>query len=133
MIEAALVKLMQDGGSAAVHAGRVFPRAPQGVAAPFAIFERISAPRVHSHEGASGLSNPRIEVRSWARTYEEAKILADEIRKDLDGFSGVVTVRGVAWDVNSILLVDERDLFDDELKLFGVSTDYLVWHNEPTA
>lgn len=133
MIEAAVAQLITVGGSKVQHAGRVFPRAPQGVDAPFVVYERISGLRTHSHSGASGLADVRVEVRSWARTYLEAKTLADLIRKDLDGFSGEVTVRGVVWDVNSILLSDERDLYDDELKLFGVSTDYRVWHNEATV
>lgn len=134
MIEPALVEKIRTLAAIIAIPGlpdRIYPvKAPQDSPFPCVVYERVSGARVHSHQGASGLASPRIEVRSWGKTYADAKSVSEAIRAGIDGFSGNVTVRGVVYDVNSILLADERDLYDEELKVFGVSVDYTIWHAE---
>jgi len=143
MIEAAIVSLINAGDAKGIIGGRVYPvLAPDDVQKrgdTFVVYERISRAPAHTTRGPSGLAWGRVEVRVWAKTFADAKRASDLIRDGqssagLDGFSGVVSivVEGVARsvDVNSILSADERNLADTELKLFGVSTDYLAWYHE---
>lgn len=139
MIEAAIVALIKAGDAKAIVGSRVYPIiAPEDVqrsADAFIVYERISGSPAHTTQGPSGLAWARIEVRAWAKTYLVAKQLAKVIRNGdgtpgIDGHSGVVAIASGSVDVNSILSSDDRDLYDDELKLFGVSVDYLAWYHD---
>lgn len=139
MIESAIVALIRAGDAKAIIGDRVYPLvAPEDVqrqAAAFVVYERISGSASHTTQGPSGLAVARIQVRAWAKTYLDAKRLAKIIRNGtesagLDGYSGAVATASGPVDVNSILSSDDRDDYDGELKLFGVSVDYLAWYHD---
>jgi hypothetical protein len=130
MIEQAIAKLVSDGGKVA---GGIFPVVkPQDASKfPLVVYDRISTERPHSHSArSSGLGIARIQLRTWAKTYADAKAVSDELRKLLDGYVGTVVVRSGSFEIQAILCEDDRDDYDEETKLFGNQLDVRVWYTE---
>lgn len=130
MSELAVYTILKDTAAvSALVAGRVYPvQAPQNPTYPLVTYQRISAVRVRSVDGPSGLAQPRIQVDAYATTYAGAKALAAAIRGALDGYRG--TAGGVR--VGGVSLLSDIDFFEEDVdpKLYRVSMDYLVTHDE---
>ena len=102
----------------------------------YGIYRRISATRHWSHDGSSGLAQPRFQI-DWVGgqaedgrvAYATAQEVAMECRKLLDGFAGTLT----NITVDEIRMVDDRDLYVPDLKQTVVSQDYLIMHKEATS
>jgi len=125
--EALYSKLSNDAGVSGLVSTRVFPNLmPQNPTYPLLVYTRVSGPRIHSHDGSSGLAHPLFQIDSWAETYAGVKALAEKVRLALQGFSG--TVATVV--INGILFEGDRDLYEDGVEEFRVSSDYRIWHNE---
>ena len=121
--------LKNDAPVAALVGTRIFPSlAPQNAANPLIVYQRISADRITSLDGPSGLSWARVQVDCYAETYAGAKTLSAAIRVALEGYRG--TVGGVR--VGGISLETDRDLYenDPEPGLFRVTHDFTVIHDE---
>lgn len=93
---------------------------------PALTYQRISAPRDSTHDGPEGLVRARVQIDAWARTFAEAKRLADAVRLALDGF------KGHAGDVvvDRMYLDGDRDFFEGDAQLYRVTQDWFVWHRE---
>lgn len=130
-IEAVITKhLTENAGVAALIAGRVYPKQlPQGPTYPAIVYHRISGPRVHSHDGASGLAYPRFQFDCFAKTHVQAKALCDAVRLAIDGFKGLMGGAG-GVDVQAVFCEDDTDDYDDELKVHVQQLDAVFWHAE---
>lgn len=128
--------LIADATLAALVVDRVYPMpAPQNAGYPFVTWQRISGERVFSLGGPSGLAYPRFQIDVWSDSrenrpaggapYLESRAIADAIRRALDGFNG--TLDGIRV---SAILLDERDLFENEGGITRVSMDFRIWHEE---
>lgn len=125
--EAIPARLAAVGGVTALVGNRVYPlRAPQNAQRPFVVFQRISAPRVSAFGSDSGIARPRFQVTSWGETYASAKAVATAVRQALQRYRG--TVLGV--EILDCFVDTDQDLVDDEVKLFGVATDFFIPHRE---
>ncbi|RJP21674.1 MAG: DUF3168 domain-containing protein [Deltaproteobacteria bacterium] len=130
MIEQAIAKLIDAVSSVT---GRVYPVVkPQDAATfPLVVYERISTERPHSQtQRSSGLGVVRIQIRTWAKTYADARTAGEAIRLAIDGYKGDVVVGSTTFEVQAILAEDERDDYDVETKLFGTLFDVRVWFTE---
>lgn len=128
MIGGALVALLEgDFHVAGLIGDRIYPQVlPQDPTLPAVTYRRISAIRVRSQDGPSGVARPRYQLDAWSRSYAEADAVAAAVRTRLDGYRGDIggeTIQGAFADV-------DRDLYDEALRLHGRSADYLVWHEE---
>lgn len=128
--EAIQAHLLATPNVAALVGVRVYPvKMPQRPTYPAVVYNRISGPREHSQDGSSGLAHPRFQLDCFAATYAGAKDLASKVRLALDGFRGSMGgVSGV--DVNAVFIEDDRDDYDDDIHVYWVSLDAVVWHNE---
>lgn len=112
---------------------RIFPApAPQNSTAPYLTFQRISTERVYSFDGYSKLAGALIQIDSWsdapeyAGSYAEAKNLANEVRKLLVAFRGMLgPVR-----VQETTIENEQDLFEAQDHTRRVSMDFRFWFEE---
>lgn len=128
--QAILTALFANASVKGVVADRIYyVQAPQGVTAPYVVFFKVSGPRVHSHDGASGLAHPRFQFSCFAKTYAAAKQIAGYIQTVLQGYSGTlggtggVTVRGCFYE-------NETDLYEPDTGLFHIALDFYIWHKE---
>ena len=46
-----------------------YVKAPQDVAKPYIVFFKVTGPRDHSHDGGTGLANPRFQFSIFSTTY----------------------------------------------------------------
>jgi hypothetical protein len=67
------------------------------------------------------LANPRIQVDSWADSYDVAQALGKQVRMALDGY---------ASDGVYSLILGEHDLMDPDGPRQRVTQDYSVWVDE---
>lgn len=124
MIEAAINSILLVALVASVE-DRIYPgKAPQKVTTPYVVYSKISSPRDHTHDGASGLCKSRIQVAIFSEDYLEVKQVVDSVREALDGYKG--TSEGVRID--SCLLINEQDLPEPTME--QVSLDFQIIHNE---
>lgn len=133
-IEAAVYQVLTtNAGLTAIIGSRVFEGAlPQNEDLPCIVYNRISTLRVHSHDslGAEGTARMRIQFDVWAGNYSTAKLVTDLLRAALNGYSGQVALGVDFVNIQSILVEDERVNHDPPSGLTGLSSDYMVWHEE---
>lgn len=120
--------LMADASiSDAVGGVRIYPVIlQQGQRQPSLVYNRISDVGDYHMLGPSGLARPRFQIDAYAETQDLADTLNRLVKDRLDGFSGdmgSVTVQGAFID-------SLRDEYEQDSKLFRVSTDYIIWFNE---
>ena len=114
-------KTRQQGGS------RIFPiKIPQGVNAASIVYTRISGAGIYHMGGPSGLAMPRYQIDAWAPKVDDATTLANLIKIRIDGFQGVMGSGLAAVKVQGVFLLDEREDYDDTVKLHRVSRDYAI-------
>jgi hypothetical protein len=95
----------------------VFPiNADEGVQPPYVVYHRISADEENVLSGVSGLTNTRMQVDVYARTYGQAVAIAAQIDALM-----------ASWAVQNVGLI-AQDLYEAEVKLFRISADYSIWH-----
>jgi hypothetical protein len=107
-------------------------RIPQKAVIPCLTFQRISTPRVLSHDtsGLSGTAYPRFQFDSWAMTYTASKAICDQVRAALNGYSGTITSGADSVVLQAALVNDERYNPDLDAGLERLSSDYIIWHLE---
>lgn len=128
--EAISAHLAADAGVSSLVGNRVYPAvAPQKPEVPYIVYTRISSAREHSHDGASGLARPRFQFDCASRSYIGAMELSNAVRLALDAFQGTMGGSG-GVDVHAVFIEDEQDSYDDELKLYWRSLDFIIWHTE---
>jgi len=128
--EALYAHVTGDASIAALISDRFYPlRAPQGAALPYAVYQRISTPRIRSQSGPSGLARPRFQVTCYASSYSQSRQLANLMRISLDGFRGTM---GGGVSVGAVFLENEMDTYEDETGAFGTPMDFIIWHQEAT-
>ncbi len=102
---------------------RVYPVvAPQNPKYPFLVYTRISGGKQNDLNGYATLENPRVQIDTYSTSYSQGKSIS----------SAVHTVMNSATAFKSILL-DDPDLFEDELQETGVfrtTQDYSCWNRE---
>lgn len=101
----------------------------QGTAFPALTCQKISGPRVASKDGPAGLAHPRMQVSCWAKSYADAKAVAEQVRLALEGFSGIMGGAG-GIKVDITLLENEVDFYEPETGIYHVPVDFLIWHRE---
>jgi len=128
MIEHALRSLLiNDAEIQTLVAERIYyNQAIQEVSLPYVVMFKVSAPRVHSHQGYSNLANPRMQFSCFAETYLEGKTIARAIQRILQGF------RGVSENVHiqMCLYVNEVDIYEAQTGLHHIAVDYEIFHRE---
>lgn len=127
-LEAALyTRLAGFAGLAALVAARIYPLvAPENAERPFVVFQRVSTPRASAMGSDPGLALPRLQITSWADDPLEAKDVKEQVRAALQRWRG--TVAGV--EVQDSYILDERDRYDEQTRLFGIDLDVRIPHRE---
>jgi hypothetical protein len=127
MEEALLAMLLRDGGVASIFGDRIWPMvAPQTSIRPYAVIQKASSITDYTMSGSSGYGQARVQIDSYAETYDEAKRGIRLIRTALSGrrtgiFQGIFaeTERDLTEN-NSILTLAVRP--------YRVSQDFMIHH-----
>lgn len=120
------VRLCKANALTALVGQRIYyVEAPQDVAAPYIVIEKIDQVRADITAGKRYV-DARFQVNIFAATYGAAKAIAAVIQTAMDKFNGAM------GGVGGLVVVhctydNEVDLpFDEDLKLYGVAVDYIV-------
>lgn len=117
-------------GMTALIGDRMYPtNIPEGATLPLVTYQRISTPRLRSHNGPSGLAHPRFQFNCWGRSYDEASRVAQQLVFGIEGFRGLMA--GV--EVQAGFVEDERDDYDTVTRQYRRMVDAILWHRETTA
>jgi len=100
---------------------------PQNVTLPAVTYELISDPRGNTHQGPDGTVEARYQVTAWSQSYQQAKTLSLQVKNALQGYRGPM---GTGVAVASIFAAGGRDLFDDDLRIFYVASDFFINYKE---
>jgi len=124
--DASIAAAVTEGGIS-----RIYPIVmPQGVSKPSIVYARISGEGDYTMRGPSGYARPRYQIDAWAPTAEAAASLANFVKDALDGFTGGIGSGANAVFVQGVFCAGEREDYDGTGKLFRVSRDYLIHHDE---
>ena len=109
---------------------RIFPMIlPQNVEFPAVHFSRVSADRIYSMDGKTGLVAARFQFESYSdKTPEEVKALSEAIRRSLEVFQGQVgdiVIHGIFLESDTSL-----NNFDEQTELFRYTQDFIIHHQE---
>ncbi len=113
--------------SAGIVGARIYPLViPQDAALPAIAYQRLSGPREHSHDGASGMAWARMQLAITGESYASAKNTAEQIRAAMDGHKGLMgTV-----SVGQCLLVNEIDGYAEASDKATIRQQYQIGYKE---
>lgn len=98
-------------------------RLPQNVTYPAVTYWKVSGNRLHDTQGPTGESDPRVQVSCWSRSQAQAEDVAEAVRGVLDGWSST-------GGVHMTQLVNETDLYDNEVEVYHIALDFVLMHEE---
>jgi hypothetical protein len=111
---------------------RIYPvLAPASAALPFVTWRRSGIDREQTLGGPMGMPRVSVEYSIYGTTYEEARQVADAMRRVLDGYGGTSD----NTEVKQASLEDESDDFvqlagADLPPVYQVTQRYDVWWSE---
>ncbi len=110
---------------------RIYPiRLPQGIKLASIVCTRISGEADYKMEGPTGYARPRWQIAAWAPGALDAGTLANAVMDALSGFKGVWGTGANSVEVQGVFAVDQHELYDDVVQMYGVSRDYFIHHGE---
>jgi hypothetical protein len=99
---------------------RVYPvRAPQNVASPYAVYQRISGGQQNGLSGYLTLENPRIQIDVYSTSYSQVKTLSESVQTQMATSTAFKNT-----------LINDSDLFEDELNVYRITMDFSCWNRE---
>jgi len=105
----------------------IFPViAPQDVARPFVVFQKISNERISAMGSDTDIARARFQFTSYAETHEGARDVGKQVRLALQRYSGVVAT----VTIDDIFIENELDDYDPETLLHSKVQDFEVIHRE---
>jgi Protein of unknown function (DUF3168) len=103
-------------------------RLPQDQVSPSVVYTKVSETGDYHMEGDSGLGQVRMQVDAWAQNADAATELANAIHDRLSGARQDVTVGSDFVRLKGVFLANGRDDYDNIVKLYRVSRDFLIWY-----
>lgn len=134
--------VLADAAIAALIGTRFYPvKAPQAAVYPLVTMQKIAEPRFPHLRGPGGMAAAHFQIDAWVKetgaAFTQAQVVADLIRRRIDGFTGVLTDTSESPDASfqvAIHYEDARDLFESDVAggYYRQSTDYVIWHQPVT-
>ena len=115
-------QLSSHAGLSALIATRIYPLpGPQGATRPYVTYQRITTVPTYTHDGPSldAIGNDIVQFDCYADDQDQARAVAVQVKSALDNWSSP--------GVHRAFIQDDRDFYDDEVKLQRVSVDAEIW------
>ena len=114
MIEETVDTLM-----APLFSNRVYPNfLPFNPTYPCMVYQMIASTKVYSHEGYSGLSNPRFQFEIYSKSLKEAREKVEEIKTTLHATGSPYFCK------------NEHSSFNNDAKIHVARMDWTLRHKE---
>jgi len=119
--ETLFTRLSTHAGLIALVGARIYPLvAPEGVAKPFVIYQRISTGGPHTMGTDPPLESPRFQVSAYGDTYSSAKTVAVQILAALQDYTNATIQRS--------FYENATDIYEPGTFLYHIPADFIVWH-----
>jgi len=106
-------------------------KAPIGAANPYIVFKVVSGNFIHSMGGDGGLSETIVQFSVFGDEYGAVKGVVEDLKKAYRNYTkGDGTLMSGAHWVQSTLLENEIDLYEDDTNLHHTALDITFWHME---
>lgn len=131
VVDAIIGLLLRQVNLQSVVSGRIYPRAPQNAVYPQIIVTQVSGVPVVALDGVDGLTRGRLQLSCTARTYGDAKNLADLVTSKtptgINGYRGNPGIRLSCWiDAEMDEAEAPRDAAD--IAKYHTHLDLVVWY-----
>lgn len=124
-LEDALIAPLLVGNGTTIAATRVYPnRQPQPPTYPLIVYQRISGSPQYTHDGDSGLSDPRYQFMLWAETYAEIQELRRQVKAIYSGY------RDEANGIQGCMIDMMTDGSDEQTSLANSIVDLRIKYKE---
>jgi hypothetical protein len=133
-IESALYSHLSTKASiTALVSTRIYPQvAPESATYPFITYTVLSESHDHSMGGATGLTNPTIQIDAWADTIANRVAVSEAIRNALDGFTGNMGTENLS--IRNCFLQNRANFNENTTEgktpTWRSSMDFSIWHVE---
>lgn len=122
-LKAIRAKIIGDAAVAAIIGEKCYPViAPQKAAVPFVIVSIVNVDPNDSKSGVSEVDVFRVQVDSYASTYDVCQDLDKKVRTSIDKFMG----ESSSIYVDGVRYINSQDLYEDESGEYRRSSDYVV-------
>lgn len=119
--------IVASPGIASIIGPRIYPlKIPQGIDKASIVYTRVSGVSGHHMTGRDGLARTRIQIDCWSKSADESAALANLVKDRLDGYSGMMGIGPAAVNVQGLFFSDERESFDDTVKMYNTGRDYFI-------
>jgi len=116
-----------DAGISALVGTRVFPTVmQQGVDMPAICYTIITSSRYEALTQDTDLVDNLVQIDCYSETYPEVRSVYQAVRAALQRYQGT----NAAIEIVDAVIDDERDIREEETKLFRTSVDYLITFRE---
>jgi len=106
-------------------------KGPVGIAKPYIVFNVVSGNFIHSMGGDSGLTESIVQFSVFGDEYGAVKGVAEDLKKAYRNYTkGDGTLMGSEQWVQSTLLTNEVDMYEDDTNLYHTALDITFWHVE---
>ena len=106
-------------------------KSPIGVANPYIVFTVVSGDFVHSMGGDSGLSETIVQFSVFGDGYGVVKTVVEDLKRTYRNYiEGGGSLMGSEQWVQSTLLTNEVDMYEDDTNLYHTALDITFWHVE---
>lgn len=106
---------------------RIYPRKrPQGDPLPGLTWFLSGGGSLESLQGSSGLGHPTVQFSAWSKSYGQAALIREEVRKAVQGFRGLwidLEIRGANY-------VTEGEDYEEDTDVHQAWIRFEVWHRE---
>ena len=98
-------------GTAVYGGGRAASATP-----PYIVFFVVSDDRLYAHDGAVGLSRPRVQVSCFDNSYKGVADLANEVKTQLESWG----------DVSYAMQDTQQDLYEEDTEIYHIPLSFFV-------
>lgn len=108
---------------------RIYPvKMPKNVIYPAITLQIITGLREHLMGSDSNLIATSVRATSWARTFDSAKQVINQVKEALQDYSGTMADSVVVQRI--FTESDQAELYDVKEDVYYISQDFLIWWEE---
>lgn len=130
MLLSNLIKILKtDASISALLGERIYPgRLPQDIHLPAICVTQLGDDHGYTQQGPEHFVRALVQIDCYGEQYAQAILAAEYTQASIDGYKG-------NWEtsrIGGVFLQDVRDDYEVDIKVYRVSHDYVVWHEEVT-
>lgn len=116
-------RLSSYSGLTALVGTRIYPvAASQTSTMPYCVYQVISRERQYSHQGFSNLERYRVQISCVAADPDVVRDVVTQVIAAMEGWPAANSM------VQSCLHDGDFDDFDEDVKVYHVPVDFLIWY-----